>query len=74
MRRGNYSKNQKSTAEIRLILKNANMDFEAVVNKALNDYLPKIFLSCPFTDELCIQQRQCVGCSTAQNHMAVRIK
>lgn len=62
----------KSTNEIRSLLVNANFDFETVVNKALNDYLPKIFFSCPFTDEVCIQQRQCIGCSTAQDHATVR--
>lgn len=41
------------TDEIRAILKQANMDFEAVVNRALNAYLPNLFLSCPFTNELC---------------------
>lgn len=73
MRRENKNK-PKTTSEIRSIIKNANMDFDAIVNSALNEYLPKLFLSCPFTDELCIQQRQCIGCSSAQSHTSVSIK
>jgi hypothetical protein len=53
-----------STSEIQKLLNDANMDFETIVNKALNDYLPKIFLCCPFTDELCIHKKQCVGCDS----------
>ena len=53
-----------TTAEIKAVLKNANLDFELVVNKALNDYLPKLFLSCPFTDELCLNKKQCIGCDS----------
>jgi hypothetical protein len=45
--------NQKTTDEIRTLLSNAKIDFESVENKALNDYLPKIFHNCPFTEELC---------------------
>jgi hypothetical protein len=52
---------QKTTSEIRALLINAKLDFESVVNRALNDYLPKIFQSCPFTDELCTT-KQCVDC------------
>jgi hypothetical protein len=52
-----------STNEIQKLLKNANMDFDLVVNKALNNYLSKIFLSCPFTDEICIK-KQCMGCES----------
>jgi hypothetical protein len=52
-----------STNEIQKLLKNANMDFDLVVNKALNSYLSKIFLSCPFTDEICFK-KQCMGCDS----------
>ena len=52
---------QKTTDEIRDILSNAELDFESVENKALNDYLPKIFHSCPFTEEICTG-KQCVEC------------
>jgi len=45
-------KNLKSTPEIRALLKAVKMDFDSVQNKALNEYLSKIFLICPFTDEL----------------------
>jgi hypothetical protein len=54
--------NQKTTIEIRKIIWNAKLDFESIENRALNDYLPKIFHSCPFTEELCITT-QCVECS-----------
>lgn len=53
-----------STNEIRGVLKEANMDFDSVVNKALNNYLPQLFLSCPFTDELCLHKKQCIGCDS----------
>ena len=52
---------QKTTDEIRKLLNNAKIDFESAENKALNDYLPKIFQSCPFTDEICTT-KQCVEC------------
>ena len=57
-------KTQKSTDDIKQILRNANMDYDAVVNKALNAYLPSLFLCCPFTDELCLHKKQCMGCET----------
>jgi hypothetical protein len=53
---------QKSTDEIRELLGNAKLDFESVMNKALNDYLPKIFHSCPFTQEVCTAN-QCQECT-----------
>jgi hypothetical protein len=52
---------RKTTDEIRRLLNNAKLDFESVENKALNDYLPKIFQTCPFSDELCAT-RQCLEC------------
>ncbi len=57
---------QKTTDEIRKLLSNAELDFESVENKALNDYLPKIFHSCPFTDEPCTT-KQCVECAVFIN-------
>jgi len=56
----------KTTSEIRTLLINADMDFESAENKALNDYLPKIFHSCPFTDEICTT-KQCVECDVFKN-------
>jgi hypothetical protein len=53
---------QKTTDEIRELLNNAKLDFESVENMALNGYLPKIFHSCPFTEEICTT-KQCVECS-----------
>ena len=55
-------KTQKTTNEIRLLLKNAKFDFDSIVNKALNDYLSRIFHSCPFTEEVCTSQ-QCAECA-----------
>jgi len=57
---------QKTTGEIRKLLGNANLDFELVENTALNDYLPKIFNSCPFTEEPCTA-KQCVDCPVFVN-------
>jgi hypothetical protein len=51
----------KTTSEIRALLINAEIDFDSVENKALNDFLPKIFHICPFTDDPCIT-KQCVEC------------
>ncbi len=51
----------KSTNEIRVLLSNANIDFESTVNQALNDYLPTIFLRCPFTEEI-RTEKQCLEC------------
>ena len=53
---------EKTTTEIRELLSKAQLDFDLVVNKALNDYLPKIFHFCPFTEELCTS-KQCIECS-----------
>jgi hypothetical protein len=58
---------QKSTDEIRKFIRNAKLDFDSVENKALNDYLPKIFNTCPFTTELCTT-KQCIGCPTFMKH------
>lgn len=57
---------KKTTDEIRELLSSAKLDFETVENKALNDYLTKIFQSCPFTDELCTT-KQCVECTVFIN-------
>jgi hypothetical protein len=53
-----------STNEIRKLLADANIDFEVAVNQALNAYLPKLILSCPFTNQPCIN-KQCMGCESA---------
>jgi len=57
---------QKSTEKIRELLNDANLDFESVQNKALNDYLPKIFHNCPFTEEICTK-KQCIDCPVFTN-------
>jgi hypothetical protein len=57
---------QKTTGEIRELLSNAKLDFEEIENKALNEYLSKIFHSCPFTEELCTT-KQCVECEIFTN-------
>jgi hypothetical protein len=62
-------KSERSTLEIQILLTNANMDFNTVVNKALNAYLPKIFLSCPFTEDLCLNKNQCMGCSSSKTNI-----
>jgi hypothetical protein len=55
----------KSTDEIRELFSNAKLYFESVMNKALNDYLLKIFHSCPFTEEVCTT-KQCIECVRIQ--------
>jgi hypothetical protein len=52
---------QKTTGEIRMLLKNAKLDFDEVENRALNDYLSKILHSCPFTEDICTTA-QCCEC------------
>jgi len=64
MRSRNSSK--KSTFEIKVLIENANMEFESVVNEALNNYLPTIFVRCPFTDEVCAKS-QCMECDVAKS-------
>ena len=59
---------QKTTGEIRELLSNAKLDFEEVENKALNEYLAKIFHSCPFTEELCTT-KQCIECPVLISHL-----
>ncbi len=58
-------KRNKSTREIQTLLSNANIDFDVFVNSALNDYLPKAFFSCPFTEELCLK-KQCMECDSSK--------
>jgi hypothetical protein len=57
---------QKTTDEIRELLSNAELDFEVIENKALNEYLPRIFHSCPFTEEPCTT-KQCIECEIFKN-------
>jgi hypothetical protein len=66
---------QKTTEEIHKLLSNAKLDRESITNRALNDYLPKIFHTCPFTDELCTS-KQCIECaySKKQNVEAKPLK
>ena len=53
---------QKTTCEIRTLLKSAKLDFDEVENRALNDYLSKILHSCPITEDVCTTN-QCAECS-----------
>ena len=49
---------QKTTDEIRTLLRNSMLDFDSVENKAMNAYLPRIFQTCPFSEDICtIKQR-----------------
>jgi hypothetical protein len=56
---------KKSTHEIQVLLEKTNMEFDLVVNEALNHYLPTIFISCPFTEELCMKS-QCMECESSK--------
>jgi hypothetical protein len=62
-------KTQRSTKEIQQLLVGANLDFDVVVNEALNAYLPKVFFCCPFTDDLCLNKKQCVGCESSKTKL-----
>ncbi len=55
----------KSTSEIQALLNKVNIDFDSAVNTALNDYIYKIFLSCPFTEEICLK-KQCLECDSSK--------
>jgi hypothetical protein len=57
---------QKTTDDIRKLLSSAKLDFDSVENEALNHYLPRIFQSCPFTEDLCTA-KQCFECSVFIN-------
>jgi hypothetical protein len=52
---------QKTTDQIRELLSNANLDFAAVENDALNAYLPRLFQICPFSEDVCTE-KQCISC------------
>jgi hypothetical protein len=56
---------KKSTHEIQVLLEKTNMEFDLVVNEALNRYLSTIFIHCPFTGELCTKS-QCMDCESAK--------
>jgi hypothetical protein len=51
----------KSTSEIQELLRKAEIDFDSAVNAALNAYLPKLLMSCPFTEQIC-SKKQCNNC------------
>jgi len=57
---------QKTTDEIRTLLNKAKLDFESVENEALNAYLPRIFHSCPFSEDICTM-KQCMDCQVFKN-------
>ena len=59
-------KAQKTTDEIRELLINAKLDFNTVENEALNHYLPRIFHSCPFTEDICTT-KQCQECAVSKS-------
>ena len=63
---------QKTTDEIRALLRNAKLDFEAVENRALNEYLPKLFHSCPFTEDICTKER-CIKCTVFLENAGNRV-
>ena len=64
---------QKTTEEIKMLVYDAKLDFESVLNKALNNYLPKIFQSCPITEELCLR-KQCFECSIFKDKYKQKFK
>jgi hypothetical protein len=58
---------QKSTEEIRRLISKAKLDFDSVENRALNAYLPRIFRSCPFNEDICTA-KQCLECAVFTNY------
>jgi hypothetical protein len=58
---------QKTTEEIRKLLSEAKIDFEYAENQALNDYLPKILQTCPFTEDICTNLR-CLECTKSKSN------
>jgi hypothetical protein len=64
---------RKTTEEIRQLVSNAELDFEAVVNEALNAYLPRIFQSCPISEDLC-EGKQCRNCSVFKDSLKKTIR
>jgi hypothetical protein len=48
---------QKSTREILELLRKAEIDFDSAVKAALNAYLPKLLISCPFTEQICSKKQ-----------------
>lgn len=57
---------RKTTEEIRGLLNDAKLNFNVIENDALNAYLPRIFHSCPFSEDVCTTQ-QCIGCAVFHN-------
>ena len=57
---------RKTTDEIRELLTDAKLDFGEIENEALNAYLPKIFHSCPFSEDVCTT-KQCTKCAVFKN-------
>jgi hypothetical protein len=58
-----------TTNEIREFLCKACMDFEIIQNKALNEYLAKVFHTCPFKHELCTKKEPCNDCDIFKNQI-----
>jgi len=56
----------KTTEEIKTLLSNAQLDFESIEKEALNAYLPRIFHSCPFSEDICTTV-QCIDCIVFKN-------
>jgi hypothetical protein len=52
---------QKTTDEIRELLRKADFDFTSVEKDALNAYLPRIFQIYPFSEDVCTK-KQCISC------------
>jgi len=56
----------KTANEIRTLLNSVHLDFDQIMNKALNNYLPRLFHSCPFTEDVCTT-KQCQECEIFKN-------
>ncbi len=63
----------KTTEEIRALVTDAKLNFAVVENQALNNYLPKIFNTCPFTEEVCTG-KQCIECDASKSRETKALK
>ncbi len=63
----------KTTQEIRALVTDAKLNFAVVENQALNNYLPKIFNTCPFTEEVCTG-KQCIECAVSKSRETKALK
>ena len=60
----------KTTNEIRTLLNSVQLDFDQITNRSLNNYLPKLFNSCQFTEDICTTN-QCHECEISKTKQQI---